>query len=121
MKPKLSLKIRTIHKYLGLIIGIQFLFWTISGLYFSWTDIDEIHGDHFRKTDITKRAFTNLIDINKLNEEISSIQLIDIVGEPYYWVNSSKLFNAKTGEISSGISKNKLFLLLKKTCLKGYQ
>ena len=119
MKPKLSLKIRTIHKYLGLIIGIQFLFWTISGLYFSWTDIDEIHGDHFRKTDITKRAFTNLIDINKLNEEISSIQLIDIVGEPYYWVNSSKLFNAKTGEISSGISEKQALLVAEENMLEG--
>ena len=49
MKAKFSLKIRTIHKYLGLIIGVQFLLWTISGLYFSWTDIDEIHGDNFRK------------------------------------------------------------------------
>ena len=119
MKPKLSLKIRTIHKYLGLIIGIQFLFWTISGLYFSWTDIDEIHGDHFRKTDITKRAFTNLIDINKLNEEISSIQLIDIVGEPYYWVNSSKLFNAKTGEISLGISEKQALLVAEENMLEG--
>ena len=51
---KVSLKIRKIHRYLGLIIGIQFLIWTISGLYFSWTNLDEIHGDQFMKNPISK-------------------------------------------------------------------
>jgi hypothetical protein len=31
---------------MGVILGIQFLFWTISGLYFNWSNIDEVHGDH---------------------------------------------------------------------------
>ena len=44
---KTQLKIRKTHRYLGLIIGVQFLAWTVSGLYFSWTDIDQIHGDPF--------------------------------------------------------------------------
>ena len=37
--------IRKAHRYLGVLLGLQFLLWTISGLYFSWTNIDEIHGD----------------------------------------------------------------------------
>ncbi len=41
--------IRKTHRYLGVILGIQFLFWTIGGLYFSWTNIDEIHGDFQHK------------------------------------------------------------------------
>ena len=41
--------IRKSHRYLGIFIGIQFLFWTLGGLYFSWTNIDEIHGDHLRR------------------------------------------------------------------------
>jgi hypothetical protein len=40
--------LRKSHRWLGVIIGIQFLAWTVSGLYFSWNDIDEIHGDHLR-------------------------------------------------------------------------
>jgi len=39
--------LRKIHRFLGVSIGIQILFWTISGLYFTWTNIDEIHGDQF--------------------------------------------------------------------------
>ena len=41
--------IRKTHRYLGVILGIHFLFWTIGGLYFSWTNIDEIHGDFQHK------------------------------------------------------------------------
>lgn len=31
---------------LGVIIGIQFIAWTVGGLYFSWSDMDEVHGDY---------------------------------------------------------------------------
>ena len=44
LSQKKAWVVRKTHRYLGLIIGIQFLAWTISGLYFSWTNIDEIHG-----------------------------------------------------------------------------
>ena len=37
--------IRKSHRYLGVIIGIQFIFWTVSGLFFAWNDIDAVHGD----------------------------------------------------------------------------
>ncbi len=55
------LKIRKTHRYLGLFLGIQFLMWTISGMYFSWTDIDEIHGDHFKNLAYQPKAFNDLI------------------------------------------------------------
>ena len=41
-----SYKIRRVHRYLGPLLGIQFIFWTIGGLYFSWTSLDAVHGDH---------------------------------------------------------------------------
>ena len=36
--------IRKSHRYLGVLIGIQFFAWTVGGLYFSWTDLDKVHG-----------------------------------------------------------------------------
>lgn len=42
-------RIRRWHRYLGVIFGIQFLFWTIGGLYFSWTNIKSIRGDDVRQ------------------------------------------------------------------------
>lgn len=99
-------KIRKTHRYLGLFIGIQFLMWTISGLYFSWTDIDEIHGDQFLNESFQPTAFTDLISPEelKVTETITSLELKDIAGEPYYWVNGNYLFNARTGEPKKMIS-----------------
>ncbi len=34
-----------IHPYLGVLFGIQFLLWTIGGLYFSWSNMVDINGD----------------------------------------------------------------------------
>lgn len=46
MKTKRPWKwwLRKCHRWLGLCIGIQFLMWTVGGLYFSWSNMDEIHG-----------------------------------------------------------------------------
>ncbi|GFE87709.1 PepSY domain-containing protein [Steroidobacter agaridevorans] len=43
MRP--ALLSRTLHKWLGLIVGIQLVFWTISGFYMVVVDLDFIHGD----------------------------------------------------------------------------
>lgn len=40
-----SYRLRRLHRLLGITVGIQLLFWTISGLYFTWSDIDTVHGD----------------------------------------------------------------------------
>jgi uncharacterized iron-regulated membrane protein len=43
--------IRKAHRYLGVFIGVQFVFWTVGGLYFSWTDIEQIRGDDLRRSE----------------------------------------------------------------------
>ena len=50
VKPKSgTYRARQIHRWLGLVIGVQFVLWTVGGLYFSWTDLDEVHGDHLAR------------------------------------------------------------------------
>ena len=44
----LTARARRLHRFLGAVVGLQILFWTVSGIYFAWTDIDEIRGDHLR-------------------------------------------------------------------------
>lgn len=39
------------HRYLRLFIELQFLFWTIKDMYFSWTGLDEIHGGPLKNFD----------------------------------------------------------------------
>ena len=101
---KTSLRIRKTHRYLGVFLGLQFLMWTISGLYFSWTDIDEIHGDHFKK-EVQPLAFTDLTALSTAEEKVYALELKEIAGEPYYWVNESKLIHARSGSYKNGISE----------------
>ncbi|MFC4094772.1 PepSY domain-containing protein [Euzebyella saccharophila] len=98
--------IRKAHRYLGIFLGIQFLMWTISGMYFSWTDIDEIHGDQFRQEAVEKAVYTDLISPTNIKDNvIASLELREIAGEPYYWINQSQLVNAETGDLKAEISE----------------
>jgi hypothetical protein len=87
--------IRRLHRYLGVIIGIQFLGWTISGLYFSWTDIDEVHGDLMRKAPTFLSASVQTVSptevIQRLQattrvDSVHSVRLISINQSPVYQV-----------------------------------
>jgi len=99
-----NLLIRRIHRYLGLFIGIQFLGWTISGLYFSWNNIDNVHGDHLRKstsfisanvsTVSPTEAIQNLKQTQTV-DSIHSVRLIRILDKPVYQV---AYFSGHVGE-----------------------
>ncbi|MEZ4810624.1 MAG: PepSY domain-containing protein [Allomuricauda sp.] len=107
VKRNTAIKIRKVHRYLGIFLGIQFLMWTISGLYFSWTDIDEIHGDQYKQLPPQKMSFSNLSGTANLKgaEKIQSMQLLEIAGQPYYWINGESLYNAQTGEQKQNITE----------------
>jgi hypothetical protein len=80
---KTHLFIRRSHSYPGVVSGIQFLFWTVSDLYFSWSDIDEIHGDFQHKQPPLLSTSFNLISpsavIEKLPGKVDSIKQIQVV------------------------------------------
>lgn len=39
-------KTRKIHRLLGLFIGVQIFFWSLSGLFFSWNNIEKVRGEN---------------------------------------------------------------------------
>jgi hypothetical protein len=130
-----QLILRKTHRYLGLFIGVQFLGWTISGLYFSWNNIDEVHGDHMRKSPHFISVAASLtspdLAIQKLRtstkvDSIYSIQLISLVGKPIYQIayfsghtgtvhhhTYFALADATTGEIRGPLTKDEAILLAK--------
>ena len=118
-----ALKIRKTHRYLGLFLGIQFLFWTISGLYFSWTDIDDIHGDHFKNLEYQPKAFNDLISPSELNvsEGVNTIELRDINNSPYYWINKEQLYNAIDGSLKTNITKEEALYIAKLNMKTGLE
>ena len=121
MNRKLSLKIRKAHRYLGIFLGIQFLFWTISGLYFSWTNLNEIHGDHYKNLEMKPLAFDNLISPSLINfsDPIRSIEIRDINEKPFYLVNEKLLFSARTGVKKNELTKDEALYIANKHMKKG--
>ena len=119
-KRELSLKIRKTHRYLGLFIGLQFLAWTVSGLYFSWTDIDEIHGDQFKRESLSKKGlFSNLISFDSIPVDVEKLNLVSIDNQPYYWINGQGLYNAQTGSLKKNISEKEAIGIAKQNLIEG--
>lgn len=122
-KAEFHRKIRKSHRWLGVILGIQFLFWTIGGLYFSWSNMDEVHGDHQKahihpiESDIKLANLQDIIQKIKLKDTVNyifDIRLIQLLGEPVYQIFYSKehdrgkkvqLAYAVSGELRSPLTK----------------
>lgn len=110
--------IRKAHRYLGVILGIQFLFWTISGLYFSWSDLDEIHGDFQRRAAPRLPGTTHFVSPDQVLQQvpkvdsINTVQIINILEQPFYSITyfaegklQKVLAHASTGVIRKRITK----------------
>jgi uncharacterized iron-regulated membrane protein len=131
--------IRKTHRWLGVILGIQFMLWTIGGLYFSWSNMDEVHGDFQKKnapllsSDIALVSPTMVLDtIKKVHriDSVVSIQLIEILGKPFYQVRCisaihnqanhhhdmqamNHLANAETGRLRGPLTKEEAVAIAK--------
>ncbi|MES2796345.1 MAG: hypothetical protein V4683_10280 [Bacteroidota bacterium] len=132
-KVEFHRKVRKTHRWMGVILGIQFLFWTVGGLYFSWSDMDEIHGDHQKAHIHPLSSDLNLVSpqsvIDKVKEKDSvnylfDVRLVQILGEPFYQIVFSKehdrgkkiqLANAKTGSLRPPLSKSEAIEIAQKS------
>jgi hypothetical protein len=45
-KQKWHLLFAKTHKWIGLILGIQLIFWTVGGLVMTWIPLDTVRGEH---------------------------------------------------------------------------
>ena len=122
VKRQTALKIRQAHRYLGIFLGIQFIMWTVSGLFFSWTDIDEIHGDQYRKAEMSHSSFEGLLSPSESSGmKVHSVELKEIAGEPFYWINHTMLHNARTGEMKHEISEEEALAIADKNMIEGLE
>ena len=44
----MKITLRKLHKYISLIVSVQLLLWTISGIYFSFNKIENVRGEQYR-------------------------------------------------------------------------
>lgn len=124
LKNKNNYYIRKAHCCLGILLGIQFLFWTLGGLYFSWNEIEDVHGDHLRKDKTYFPATVRMVSPQQALGElqaatqvdfIHSLQLIDLLGKPAYQIRyfageSASHSEQEGGSHSTGHSNVKIQL-----------
>ncbi|MBT8302781.1 MAG: PepSY domain-containing protein [Maribacter sp.] len=126
-KRKLIYRARKWHRYLGLILGIQFLLWTLGGLYFSWTNIDEIRGDNLKnekpnlvfEQDLVSPALFLNHHLTS-TDSLLSLKLVAVLKEPFYEMvfNSKgkekvKLINALNGKMRLPLNKEDAIAIAK--------
>ncbi|MDH3493144.1 MAG: PepSY domain-containing protein [Acidobacteriota bacterium] len=107
--------VRKSHRYLGVVLGIQFVLWTVSGVFFAWTNIDKIHGDHLRKPAGPIRTAEEMVSPSEIRKSVhaidsraglTSFRIVNVLEKPYYEVNyrdagkkpQTLLFDAVTGQ-----------------------
>ncbi|MGB0495829.1 MAG: hypothetical protein ACPGJI_05680 [Kangiellaceae bacterium] len=112
-------KLRKLHKWLALIVGLQIFLWGISGLYMTVIDLDIIHGDHLVKE--LPAEVISLDSVNPLSQialkefnasdtshALTDISLKNIAGNPYYQLDAKRqriLIDAQTSLKPKAVSK----------------
>ena len=93
-RPKTAThRARQVHRWLGLFIGIQFVLWTVGGLYFSWTDLDAVHGDHLMRAPralapdaalASPSTAVAALPERATIDSVSRVELVSVLGHPTY-------------------------------------
>ena len=101
---------RTLHKWLGLFVGLPLVLWTVSGFYMVVVDLDFIHGDPLvrnLRTPVTfEDAKIGFAEIARSHPQETHISLRALPGRvpPVYEVRSDtgkKLIDAADGQVLS--------------------
>jgi len=101
--------LRKLHKWLGLIVGLQVLLWAVSGLVFAWLNHHEVSGEHSVR-EVEPSVFTNAKPLAEpaswlggLNSnEILEIRLASVLDQWVWRVETTHgvvLRDAATGEV----------------------
>ncbi|RZM71055.1 hypothetical protein C3B51_22915 [Pseudoalteromonas rubra] len=108
-------KARKYHKWLMAFVGVQFLFWSITGVYMVSMDIHYIHGESLAKSEKSK---IDLESVNYAIEELTSdypkasqVMLTQSMGRPHYsfvnGVQGKVAIDAKTGAVQALVDEAK--------------
>jgi len=105
-----------LHKYFSVIVGIQLLFWVLSGLYMTAVPIEIVHGDHLRKEFSAEtiqwsdeNAQLKIINTEIIKQPITSLKLFSRLGKPTYLIKTTKdtlLIDAISGQKLSLLSED---------------
>jgi uncharacterized iron-regulated membrane protein len=104
---------RTLHKWLGLVIGIQVLIWLATGLYMVVVDLDFIHGDPLVKNmqqsiAVPQANLLSMAGLRSTYPDAERISLKPIMAKNFYTVTTVDqryLLDAETGAVISPLDE----------------
>ena len=116
ISPRAARLVATIHKWLGLIVGVQLAIWTSTGLFFSAFSLADVRGER-----LLQPAMHATIDMSKVKlsstdalkvvveDQPTQVILRALAGIPVYEIRAPigvYLIGAETGELMSPISED---------------
>ena len=104
---------RTLHKWLGLIIGLQILVWLATGLYMVVVDIDFIHGDPLVKNMqetvvVPDSKLLSMASLRVKYPNATQIGLRPVMGKTFYTVTTADkryLLDPESGAVQSPLGE----------------
>lgn len=100
-------RVRQVHRWLGLLIAVQLVFWVAGGFTMAFLDLDAVRGEH-RVADqppADLRAAGALLSPDELlsgiDAAVSGLRLVDWLGRPVYRLDTAdgtRLIDAVNGE-----------------------
>jgi len=108
-----AIHIRLIHKWLGLLVGLQVLIWLGSGLYMVLLDINFIHGDSLVKNmqqtvAIPQNPATDMAGLRARYANATAIRLTAVMGKTFYTVTTPDervLIDTESGNVISPLDE----------------
>jgi uncharacterized iron-regulated membrane protein len=105
----------SIHKWIGLIVGLQILAWTVSGLYMTWFPIAQVRSEHLIR-EVPPRDLQTAVGlisaeraIAAVSVPISRLELVDVAGRWMWRVDSAgkphTLIDAEAGRVLSPLDE----------------
>lgn len=87
-KQKLHKLMATTHKWIGLIVGLQVVFWTMGGVVMSWIPIEEVRSEHkiAHSDPIVLTSDTPVLSFNELSnmveKPVTRLSYDTLLGKP---------------------------------------
>lgn len=104
-----------IHRYAGLVLGVQILIWFASGFFMSFFDIDNVRGTHIAQKRAFDLSMEGVVPLSDLPLSVSTLslgplksaELISVVGTPVYKITADEVvyLNAITAAPHEPISE----------------
>ena len=114
MRIRVHILARKTHKWLGLLIGLQVVIWSLSGLYMTAIHIDTIHGDHLIQPQpaesIEASSLRDPLGVAAANEA-ANVRLAWVRNQPAYVLSKQAgemVVNATTGRPVAPLSEGEI-------------